>query len=101
MSQPSVGGQSSGRTGQMTAVMRAIQTQNGPKVLRIGIVAKGGRVIEERIIKQRGRWQSDIAFLYQRALAETHLRGSAAVADADHADLESLCLGWVQPATLR
>jgi hypothetical protein len=54
MSQPSVGGQSSGRTGQMTAVMRAIQTQNGPKVLRIGIVAKGGRVIEERIIKQRG-----------------------------------------------
>ena len=55
----------------------------------------------ERIIKQRGRWQSDIAFLYQRALAETHLRGSAAVADADHADLESLCLGWVQPATFR
>ena len=30
MSQPSVGGQNSGRTGQMTAVMRAIQTQNGP-----------------------------------------------------------------------
>jgi hypothetical protein len=55
----------------------------------------------ERVIKQRGRWQSDIAFLYQRALAETHLRGSAAVADADHADLESLCLGWVQPATFR
>ena len=54
MSQPSTGGQSSGRTGQMTAVMRAIQTQNGPKVLRIGVVAKGGRVIEERIIKQRG-----------------------------------------------
>ena len=54
MSTPSVGGQNQGRTGQMTAVMRAIQTQNGPKVLRIGIVAKGGRVIEERIIKQRG-----------------------------------------------
>ena len=46
-------------------------------------------------------WQSEIAFLYQRALAETHLRGSAAVADADHADLESLCLGWIQPATFR
>ena len=55
----------------------------------------------ERVIKQRGRWQSDIAFLYQRALAETHLRGSAAVADADHADLESLCLGWAQPANFR
>jgi hypothetical protein len=55
----------------------------------------------ERIITQRGRWYSDIALLYQRALAETHLRGSAAVADADHADLESLCRGWVQPANFR
>jgi hypothetical protein len=37
--------------GQMTAVMRAVTT-TGPKVLRIGLV-QGGRVIEERIIKQR------------------------------------------------
>ena len=55
----------------------------------------------ERIITQRGRWHSDIALLYQRALAEPHLRGSAAVADASHADLESMCQGWVQPATFR
>ena len=55
----------------------------------------------EKVIRQRGRWHSDIARLYQRALAETHLRGSAAVADAAHADLESLCRGWVQPATFR
>src|SRR5215472_15969644 len=40
-----------GRPGQMTAVMRAMQI-TGPKVLRIGLV-QGGRVIEERIIKQR------------------------------------------------
>jgi hypothetical protein len=39
------------RPGQMTAVMRAVAT-SGPKVLRIGLV-QGGRVIEERIIKQR------------------------------------------------
>src|ERR1043165_6149014 len=40
-----------GRPGQMTAVMRAV-AQTGPKVLRIGLV-QSGRVIEERIIKQR------------------------------------------------
>ena len=37
----------------MTAVMRAVAQQTGPKVLRIGVV-QGGRVIEERVIKQRG-----------------------------------------------
>src|SRR5262245_26839263 len=40
-----------GRPGQMTAVMRAVAA-TGPKVLRIGLV-QSGRVIEERIIKQR------------------------------------------------
>ncbi len=46
------GGAPGGRPGQMTAVMRAMSVQTGPKVLRIGLV-QGGRVIEERIIKQR------------------------------------------------
>ena len=41
-----------GRPGQMTAVMRAMTQNTGPKVLRIGLV-HSGRVIEERIIKQR------------------------------------------------
>ena len=40
------------RPGQMTAVMRAVAA-SGPKVLRIGVV-QNGRVIEERIIKERG-----------------------------------------------
>jgi hypothetical protein len=39
------------RPGQMTAVMRAVAAV-GPKVLRIGLV-QAGRVVEERIIKQR------------------------------------------------
>jgi hypothetical protein len=43
---------SSGRPGQMTAVMRAMQQATGPKVLRIGLVA-AGRILEERIVKQR------------------------------------------------
>ena len=41
-----------GRPGQMTAVMRAMSVQTGPKVLRIGLVQRG-RVVEERIVKQR------------------------------------------------
>src|ERR1700728_3562881 len=54
MSQVDVGpgAQPGGRPGQMTAVMRAMAQTTGPKVLRIGLV-QGGRVIEERIIKQR------------------------------------------------
>jgi hypothetical protein len=36
----------------MTAVMRAMPQVTGPKVLRIGLV-QNGRIIEERIIKQR------------------------------------------------
>ncbi|MDI3283104.1 AgmX/PglI C-terminal domain-containing protein [Polyangium sp. 15x6] len=40
------------KPGQMTAVMRAMNQATGPKVLRVGVV-QGGKVIEERIIKQR------------------------------------------------
>jgi hypothetical protein len=50
MQQP--GAAPGGRPGQMTAVMRAVAQQAGPKVLRIGLV-QSGRVMEERIIKQR------------------------------------------------
>jgi hypothetical protein len=49
---PGFGPPSQGRPGQMTAVMRAMQQQSGPKVLRIGLVASG-RILEERIVKQR------------------------------------------------
>lgn len=41
------------KPGQMTAVMRAMDQAAGPKVLRVGLVT-GGKVIEERIIKERG-----------------------------------------------
>jgi len=36
----------------MTAVMRAVSQQTGPKILRIGVV-QAGKVIDERLIKQR------------------------------------------------
>ena len=47
------GPQGGQRPGRMTAVMRAMPVATGPKVLRIGLV-QGGKVIEERVIKQRG-----------------------------------------------
>ena len=46
-------------------------------------------------------WWSDIHALYQRALADEHLQGSAALADARGAELEALCKGWAQPANFR
>src|SRR5579862_1246987 len=49
---PGYGAPQAGRPGQMTAVMRAMQQSTGPKILRIGLVA-GGRILEERIVKQR------------------------------------------------
>ena len=52
MSQMGMQPNNSTRPGQMTAVMRAMSVQIGPKVLRLGLV-QGGRVLEERIIKQR------------------------------------------------
>ena len=76
----------------------------GGKSFRIGGATDWREVFgadAERIITQRGRWHSDIATLYQRALVEAHLRGSAAVGDTHGADLESLCKGWAQPATFR
>jgi hypothetical protein len=49
---PRVGPPRSHVPGRMTAAMRALQPASGPRVLRIGLVT-GGRIIEERIVKQR------------------------------------------------
>ena len=77
----------------------------GAKSFRIGGAtdyrAAFGAVKAERLIKQRGRWWSDIHQLYERALAEEHLDASAAVGDARGAELEALCEGWAQPAEFR
>ncbi len=42
---------STGRGGQMTAVMRAVGS-SGPKALRLGLL-KDGRVVDEKVLKQR------------------------------------------------
>ena len=77
----------------------------GAKSFRIGGAtdwrAVFGARAAEALIRQRGRWCSDVAAVYQRALAEEHMSGSVAVGDADGAELETLCRGWSQPATFR
>ena len=51
------------------------------------------------LIMQRGRWATDIAQVYQRALVKSHLDASVALGSAQASrDLEELCKGWAQPA---
>lgn len=52
MTQPTPTPGSNPRPGQMTMAMQAIRVQTGPKVLRLCLVNQG-RVLEERVIKQR------------------------------------------------
>ena len=51
------------------------------------------------IVKQRGRWFSDTAEVYQRPLLASHLAASMWVRPGGSADLESLCAGFAQAAT--
>jgi hypothetical protein len=55
----------------------------------------------QRTMKDRGRWGSDVAFVYARSLLRDQLDASAAVADADAQELEAVVSGWVQPSTFR
>jgi hypothetical protein len=52
----------------------------------------------QQIVKGRGRWASDVAQLYQRALLQEQLDVSAGAADACGRDMEEALDGWVQPA---
>eukprot|EP00965_Chrysotila_dentata_P104826 3461987-Pleurochrysis_carterae.AAC.1 len=45
----------------------------------------GGRAL----IKQRGRWQSDVASVYQRAIVDAQLEASAGIGDAAGVELEA------------
>ena len=51
-----------------------------------------------RVLMARGRWKSDIAFIYVRTSADTALEASARVADVDTRDVEAMFAGWAQPA---
>lgn len=56
----------------------------------------------QHLIRQRGRWASDVAAVYQRALVDSHLHMSAAIGSVEPArDMEEMFKGWAQPATFR
>ncbi len=61
----------------MTAVMRAAHVASGPRVLRIGVV-RGGRIVEERVIKSRATVTIGVS---ERAMF---------LVDEAHADMEEV-----------
>ena len=52
----------------------------------------------QNFIKERGRWKSDIAFIYTRPSARKHAAASAELALASGLNLEVLVEGFSQPA---
>jgi hypothetical protein len=52
----------------------------------------------ERYIRERGRWSSDIAQIYQRVSARLHGELSRTIGDSTGVDLQSLLAGWSQAA---
>ena len=50
------------------------------------------------VTKRRGRWDSDIFFIYQRNDASDQLAASAIMIDASGRAVEDLIPQWVQPA---
>ena len=52
----------------------------------------------ERVLKKRGRWRSDIAFIYTRASLATALEASARLASVDGGDIEAAFSAWAEPA---
>ena len=87
---------------RMAAVLEIPVEAVGGKTFRIG----GATDLRDALgaaaqahIKQRGRWASDIAQIYQRALMRDQLDASRAMAAALSRDIEAMLPGWVQPAT--
>jgi hypothetical protein len=91
-----------GRWGREVAVgAGADPTAIGDRCLRMGgasdmydLYGPAG----ERLIRERGRWASDVAQIYQRVSASEHGSISRALGDADGDDLQSMLRGWSQLA---
>ena len=72
----------------------------GASSLRIGGAEDIYDVFEEAadsVIKERGRWWTDIHLIYQRASASRHMRVSAAMGEARGISLEAFAEGWAMP----
>ena len=77
------------RIGGASDLRDAPFTENGPPI---------DTVTATRLIKSRGRWNSDIHTIYERASLKEHARASAAMTEAGGMDLETILDGWIQPA---
>ena len=76
-------------------------TRVGAKALRIGGATDCREYTGEAgkgLVKRRGRWDTDIAEVYQRELVGTQLELSARMGSSFDASLEEVVPGWVQPA---
>jgi len=51
-----------------------------------------------RILKERGRWFTDVAYIYARVSEAAHLEASQRMSRSTGADLESSAPGWSQSA---
>lgn len=93
------------RLGRRLAAAAGMPEQSvGGKLFRIGGATDMLEVIgarAESILRQRGRWATDIAFIYARASMRHVLEASAGLADADKRSIEEMEAGWIQPATYR
>eukprot|EP00965_Chrysotila_dentata_P026836 890793-Pleurochrysis_carterae.AAC.1 len=68
----------------------------GGKCWRIGGATDLRDLLDEAgkaIIKQRGRWQSNVAYVYQRAIVDAQLEASAGIGYAAGVELEAVCAG--------
>ena len=91
---------------EIAALLGMDPAEFGAKSFRIGGAtdwrAVFGPAQAEALIKERGRWCSTVYKVYQRALTEQHLYGSAAAARVRGSrELETLAKGWAQPSSFR
>ena len=54
-----------------------------------------------QLLKERGRWASDIAHIYARANMRDQLWVSQTITDASARAVEDMVAGWVQPTSFR
>ena len=84
------------------AILGMKPAEIGGKAFRIGGATDMRDALgdaSQYLIKQRGRWASDVAQVYQRALARSHLEASVLMSTASASrDMEEMCKGWAQPA---
>ena len=52
----------------------------------------------KRLIKDRGRWESDIGAIYSRPLVAPQLAASASISNATGVGFEDIFDGFAQPA---